>query len=454
MALTIIVRENLIIPSPGAYRRELLSLAIFRRQGRVPTGERRTVHFYHNRPEAVVIPRGLLHRVQAISTVRVIDRRLTLPPIDFGWRGQLRPEQAEAARVLARAGEGMLVGMPGSGKTNCGLGLVAAWRQPCLWLVHTKPLAKQALERARSLFNLPVRAFGYVGEGEEDWGTHLTVGMIQSFAKRRYHGAPQRFGTVVLDEAHHLPALTLARVLSQFPARYRIGLTATPDRSDGLAPLATAILGPTVGTISPKALLKAGRIVIPTVRIVPTSFRYHGRGDWAYLQRARAADARRNLIICTLAAGALRAGRPVMVLAELVPHARLLAAALTRRFGVPAVAVLGPTPPRHRDRAFQAVQEGRAVMVATKVADEGLDLPAVECLVLAAAGKSASRLAQQVGRIVRKARGKTGALVYDLADVHVPSLFEQAQERLRAYRSLWGDLGVRVERHTTAEGLR
>ncbi len=449
MALTILLRENLFVPSPGAYRRQLLELAIFRRQGRVPTGERRTVHFYRNRPEAVVLPRGLLSRVQAIAPVRVIDRRLTLPPIDFGWRGQLRPEQIEAARVLARAGEGMLVGMPASGKTNVGLALAAVWRQPTLWLVRSKALAEQALERARSLFNLPAKAFGYVGEGEEDWGTHLTVGMAQSFAKRRYPGVTQRFGAVIIDECHHLPAITMARAVSQFPARHRLGLTATPDRTDGLGPLATAILGSTVGVISARALLDAGRIVLPTVRVVPTALRYWGRGDWAYLQRARAADVRRNLLVCTLAAGALRAGRPVMVLVELIPHARLLAAALTRRFGVPAVAVVGPTSGRHRRRAFQAVQEGRVVMVATRLADEGLDLPAVECLVLAAPGRSAPRLAQQVGRIVRKARGKTGAIVYDLADVHVPSLLEQLEERLAAYRSLWGDLGVRVEREAT-----
>lgn len=424
-------------------------MAVFKRQGRVPSGERRVVRFFVNRPEAVVLPRGLLHQVRALAPVRIIDRRITLPTVDFGWRGQLRPEQAAAARVLLRDGEGMLVGMPGSGKTNTGLALVAAWRQPGLWLVHTKPLAKQALERARSQMNLPPRAFGYVGEGEEDWGTHLTVGMIQSFAKRRYPGAAQRFGTVVVDECHHLPALTLARVVSQFPARYRLGLTATPERTDGLGPLTTAILGPTVGTISPKALLEAGRIVLPVVRIVPTGWRYWGRGDWAYLQRARAADARRNLLACTLAAREARAGRRVLVLAELVPHARLLAGVLTRRFGVPAYAVVGEAPARVRERAFRAVEEGRSVLVATKLADEGLDLPSLDCLILAAPGRSAPRLQQQVGRIMRQVRGKRGAVVYDLADTAVETLRLQAQERLQVYRTL----GFRVEWAASARQL-
>ena len=445
--LQAILGNNLIILSPGALRGRLLRLAVYHRKGRVPTGEKRVIHWFLNQPAGIVLPRGLLPRVQAIARVKVTDRRLLLPVIDFGWRSQLRPEQTEAARVVLRAGGGMVVGLPGSGKTNVGLALAAEWRQPTLWLVHTKDLASQALERAKSLFNLPPKAYGYIGEGEFGLGSHFVVGMIQSLAKA--HPADladltKRFGAVIIDECHHTPAVTMARVVSAFPAYYRGGLTATPNRSDGLGPLAMDIIGGAVGTIDPAKLLKAGRIILPKVRLVPTSFKHWGRGDWAFLQKARAADLNRNQLVCALAAREARAGRCVLVLTELKVHARWLAAVLTQRYRVPAAAVIGPVPPAARKRVFEAVAAGRLVMVATKLADEGLDLPALDRLILAAPGRSAPRLQQQIGRVMRTAKFKRDAIVYDLADVGVESLLDQARDRMKVYK----EFDLRVERQT------
>ena len=240
--------------------------------------------------------------------------------------------------------------------------------------------------------------------------------MIQSLAKA--HPADladltKRFGAVIIDECHHTPAVTMARVVSAFPAYYRGGLTATPNRSDGLGPLAMDIIGGAVGTIDPAKLLKAGRIILPKVRLVPTSFKHWGRGDWAFLQKARAADLNRNQLVCALAAREARAGRCVLVLTELKVHARWLAAV-------------------------------RLVMVATKLADEGLDLPALDRLILAAPGRSAPRLQQQIGRVMRTAKFKRDAIVYDLADVGVESLLDQARDRMKVYK----EFDLRVERQT------
>lgn len=446
--LTAILRETLIVPSPGAMRPRLLRLAMYRRKGRLPKGERRIVRAYINKPEFVALPRGLAPKVRAMVPTRLLDLRLLLPPVDFAWRGQLRPEQSQAAWKLYRAGGGILLSPPGSGKTETGLAVVAAFRQPALWLVHTKPLAEQAMSRARRLFNLPWGAVGYVGEGQEDWGTHLTVGMIQSFSKKRMPGAAQRVGTVVVDEAHHTPAITMTRVVSMFPARYRLGLTATLDRGDDLGPLAVDLMGPTVVPISQQDLLEQGRIVLPTVYVYPTRFTYWGSGDWSDLQRARARDLQRNTLLCELAAQEFRKGRRVIVLVELRPHAKLLAQALVKRWRVPAVPLTGLTPKVARNRTFREVQKGRLVAVCTKLIDEGVDVPAVDCLILGSPGRSALRLKQQVGRTMRAWEGKADARILDLADPLVPSLAQQLRERLRVYRAAPPDgLGLKVVQH-------
>lgn len=440
----VVVAENLVIHSPGTLRERLLRLGLFKRKGRVPPGERRIIRFYLNEPDQIHLPRGLLPAVlKLVPGCTVVDRRVRLAPLDFRWRGELRPEQSQAALALARSAGGMLIGMPGAGKTNTGLGLVAVFRQPALWLVHTTDLAAQALERARQLYRLPPRAFGFIGDGQFQLGTHLTVGMVQTLAQNPELTAQvaRRFGTVVFDECHHVPAMTIARVASQFGAFYRVGLTATPDRTDGLGPLARAIIGQEMATIDPKELLARGRILLPAVQIVPTEFRYGGPPNWASLQRARAGDAGRNQVIGQIVAEEARRGRRVIVLAELVDHARYLADMLRQRYGVPAVAVDGEVPPEARRRVFDWISKGRGVLVATKLADEGLDLPSLDCLVLAAPGRSAPRLKQQVGRVMRAFKGKSSAVVYDLADLHVPVLSDQATDRAQVYRSL----GLRID---------
>jgi superfamily II DNA or RNA helicase len=445
-----ILAETLIIASPGAHRGRLLQLAVFRRKGRVPPGEKRSVRFYLNQPGHVVLPRGLLPKVQAMMPVQIVDRRLVLPPIDFGWRGELRPEQAEAARALVRARGGIVEGMPGSGKTNTGLAIAAVFRQPVLWLTHTKDLARQATGRAKSLYNLPPKAFGYIGEGEYGLGTHLTVGMIQSLAKnpQLVEEIRRKFGCLIIDECHHLPAITIAKVVSLFPAMYRVGLTATIERTDGLSPLAMAILGQDVATIDRQQLLAQGRILLPFVRVIRTGWRHWGAADWSVLQKARASDLRRNELVCSLVAREVREGRRVIVLVELVVHAKFLAAALTQRYKTPAVAVTKDVGPLDRIKAYDAVGQGKLVLVATKLADEGLDLPSLTCLVLAAPGRSAPRLEQQIGRVMRSFRGKTSAVVYDLADTAVDVFRSQAEERLGVYYAL----GLRVERHSVNSG--
>ena len=445
--LTAYLRETLIVPSPGTLRPRLLRLATYRRRGRVPKGDRRVVRAYVNRPEFVALPRGLAPKVRAMAPSRLVDLRLVLPPVDFGWRGQLRPEQSQAAWKLVRAGGGILIAPPGAGKTEVGLALAAAFRQPALWLVHTKPLADQARERARRLFNLPRGAIGYVGEGWEDWGSHLTVGMVQTFAKKRMPGATKRFGTIIQDEVHHAPSLTSATVISRFPARYRLGLTATLDRPDGLGPLAVDLMGPTIVSIEQRELLAQGRIVLPTVQVVPTRFAYWGSGEWSDLQRARARDLGRNVLACELAAREFRSGRRVIVLVDLRPHAHLLARALVKRWRVPAVALTGLSPKATRARAFREVQEGRLVAVCTKLIDEGVDIPAVDSLVMAAPGKSPVKIKQQVGRAMRAWEGKTEARIIDLADVQVDSLRKQLRQRLAIYRKPPPEgLGLRVTR--------
>ena len=149
--------------------------------------------------------------------------------------------------------------------------------------------------------------------------------------------------------------------------------------------------------------------------------------------RALAENGARNRLICELVRDAVNEGRTVLLLAGLVDHVECLA----RELGDMARALHGRMAKKARDRALSDVREGRAsVLIGTQIADEGLDLPALDTLVLAAPSRSPGRTEQRVGRILRNCEGKRQAVVFDLVDEH-PVLYGQARNRFfEAYRKI------------------
>lgn len=437
-----VLEGRLAILQPGAQHGALRNLAVYRRVGRLAPGLAREVRFYSDgrrrRPpvDCLWLPRGLLPRVRAlVPDLRVYDATVVAPEVEHGWRGQLRPEQADAVGRLYRQGGGVLVAPPAAGKTESGLALVACWRQPALWLAHTRDLVDQAVDRAQRVLQLPRGGLGVIGAGRGDtWGTHITVATVQSLARKRY-AAERRIGAVVFDECHHLCGLSWARVLNRIPARMRLGLTATPDRTDGLHPLMYDLLGRPV-VIPFERMVALGRALLPSIELLDTQFRCSPGADWNRIQEERAKDPRRNLLLCSLAYGLWRAGYRVILLVERIEHTRALAAALEAHYHCPASAVSGPVAALARKQAFGALAEERRVLVATKLLDEGVDLPLADRLILGAAQRSEPLLWQRVGRVIRAPAGKADAVVWDVVDPLVPSLLDQARQREGVYRAL------------------
>lgn len=431
-AMRSVLDQYLTIFEPDRIRPQLLALATFMRKGRLKKGEKRPVHYFQQDDERVILPRGLWPIVQRQWPMPVMDHRLRFTPRPFAWQGQLYPYQQPVVQAIAVRQGGTLVAMPGSGKTIMGLALAAYWQQPTLWLVSTLELRRVAEEKARILFNLPDEAFGFIGDGEGRMGTHLTIGMVQTLTQSAYwmEQLKLRIGTIIIDEAHHSPSNSFQTIINHFPAAYRLGLSATPNRTDGLGPMMVAILGPRV--VLPKRLLLAqGRITIPTVYMLGTTFQSRDP-HWAAMEKSRARDRTRNRLIMQLILRGAQQGRKILVLVERRDHALLLAQALIAK-RIRAKALISNVGAAERNQWWDWVEQGRAVVIATRLANEGLDLPHLDYLILGASGRSPVRLEQQLGRGMRTASGKTGIEVYDLADWRIPAYALQARERLAFY---------------------
>lgn len=469
---------TLAIHGPGAYRRDLLRLALFRRKGRLPRGERRAVdpdlgrhissdpgkaaEIQHqldagrlvcaavNAPDCVWLPRGLLPEVRQLAEVELIDRRLAFEPMDFRWRSSLLPPQWLAVDKVVRQGGGMLQATTGGGKTRMACAVAACLHQPVAWLVHRKDLMLQARADMLRLWSLPERAVGMVGNDADWFGTHATVAMVQSLAVRpdRRAELAQRTGLVIMDECHHLPAISFQEVVGSFPAAYRMGLTGTLDRPDGLGPLAMAAVGPGYTEVDQDALVSAGLVIIPEIQMIDSGYVHSGSRAWAVLQQSRAGDWRRNATIAAIVLEERKRGGRVAISVALRDHAERLEEMLRNQYGVPAMAILGTTPTEIRERAYREVAAGRLVIIATQLFDEGVNLPELDVLVAAAQGRSAVQAAQRMGRLMRNWKGKRRPRFYDIADMSVAVLADQARERWRLYEKR----GWIVQRHDPRTG--
>ena len=245
-----------------------------------------------------------------------------------------------------------------------------------------------------------------------------------------------------VHNCHHLPSESFQKVVNSFPAKFRAGLSATPGRADGLGLVITAVLGPRV--VIPRKILRNRAVIMdPTIYLVETAWVPPEEVSFAISERRRSEDPLRNALVARIVWMARHKKQRVLVLVELERHAFILADILTRS-NIPAYPVVGRLSTAIQDQRFRAMEEGKAVVVATKLANEGLDWPALDCLVMATPGRSATVLEQRTGRIARTSPGKSLAAVYDLVDSHSEVYAHQYLARLETYR----EMGYRVRRWT------
>lgn len=248
-------------------------------------------------------------------------------------------------------------------------------------------------------------------------------------------------GGIATHNCHHSPADSFQKVLNSFPAYFRGGLSATPAREDGLGPMVYATLGAPV-RVNRDYLSAQGYIVDPTIYLVPTNWSPPEEVPFSVAEEARAMDSGRNGLIARVVWNARRQGQRVLILVEREKHALILAQLLSQG-GVSAYPVMGRLPKPLQDERFKWMEQGKAVVVATKLANEGLDWPTLDCVVLAAPGRSETILEQRTGRAARPAPGKTGAIVYDFVDDGA-MYRDQTTARIEKYH----EMGYRIRRFT------
>ena len=417
----------------------------------------RVIACFEDLAKHIAVPRGCLADVVALLddfgvSLELKDERIDGDPVALGFSGTLNESQRRAVNDMLLHETGVLCAPPGWGKTVAATSLIAARGCSTLVLVHRKPLVEQWAERLSEFTGLSPNTIGRIGGGRNRTTKLIDIAMVQTLgrsatANEIFHS----YGHVVIDECHHVPAISIDRLLGSIPARYVTGLTATPYRRDGLQPIIAMQCGPIRHSVAAATVRQHHDLELRVVRR-NTNFDSSVLPRDASIQEiyaALAADTDRLHRVVTDALDLMNEGRAAIVLTERREHLERLAESLREQ--APNLVVLhGGIAVKARRAALQRLaqlpdDEPRLVLATGRYIGEGFDNPRLDTLLLTMPIAWKGTLIQYAGRLHRAHPAKQDARIYDYVDNDVPVLRRMYGKRLRAYRKMGYMLDAQLE---------
>lgn len=355
---------------------------------------------------------------------------------------ELRDYQENALRAWIRAGyKGTIVLPTGSGKTVVAIKAISHLNQAALVVVPTLDLVEQWRRRLQEEFQVDI---GVYGGGEHDLKA-VTVATYDT-AYLRAEELGNKFKLIIFDEVHHLPSPGYSNIAEMFASPYRLGLTATYEREDGLHAELPKLVGGKIFEIeverlAGKHLAEYDLKIIPT-RLTEEEKEEYGRHYSKYLNYLRAskivlrnhADFQRLImrsgrdpkareallarhkarVIALNSASKLQVlkdilkrheGERILIFTE---HNELVHR-ISKEFLIPSIT--HKTPKEEREWNLNNFRAGKyKAIVTSKVLDEGVDVPEASVGVILSGTGSTREYRQRLGRILRKKEGKRATL--------------------------------------------
>ena len=402
----------------------------------------------------IVMPRGFALKLKnglrkmGIG-VHWIDRRTTAPidaaPIEPHI--EQREYQSKAIFRMGRVQQGIYEAPPGAGKTVTTCSFIAGLGQRTLVIVDKINIVTQWRDE---WMNVTGQIAGQIGDGVLDFERNFVVTTRQSLWAYREQFDDQRWwdqwGCVVLDECHAISSPTTREIIQRFRAKYRFGLSATPDRDSWLTMVSRSVIGEIFCRTTDDELEQAGVLVKPRVIVVKTPFtfpwirRKDPKIQWAAMVKALKTDNARNSKIAKLFAAQI--GRACLVHTDQKMHAYELAG-YAQAAGWPADAVLmltGDQSDAERTAVRTRAAEGNCIIFST-IGQEAMNIPRLDRFFLVWPSKKDYAIKQMIGRIMRTHAEKDAPILFDFWDSEVGVLKDQFFKR----RGVYDRLGLRVD---------
>jgi len=367
---------------------------------------------------------------------KIDDRRLrpnqNLPHLKFNppeeWSYEERDYQTFTIKRALKFTRGILGVCTGGGKTVIVTRMIGEIKTaPFIFYVLTKDLMYQAHETMSKCLNEPI---GIIGDGQCDI-KNINVMTIQTAiralnSKKKFNIKDYRFDEedvwdesdidevtsekiqrlirsakgIYFDECHHASALTCKEVLeASSQAYWRYGGSATPYRDSGDEILIQAMFGGKIVEISASYLIKRGYLIKPYIFIVPVDSKVDLHTYPKIYKHCISENDKLNNFVADLSKFLNKIGLSNLILVQHYPQGNYIKEKLSDEVQF----VTGKMTTKNRKGSIGDLKsQSTSCMIATSLADEGLDIPVLDSVTMAGGGASATRVNQRIGRTLRK----------------------------------------------------
>jgi superfamily II DNA or RNA helicase len=397
------------------------------------------------------LPRGILEAtIEVLRSAGIVpdihDNRPEFSPLSVQFQGDLFENQKEAVQAMLRYEYGVLKAPPGAGKTVMGCAIIAERKAPTLIIVHRDQLVGQWQEQLITLLGIDKKQIGVYGGTRRKLKGMIDIAMIQSLARcENIKAMLSGYGHIIIDECHHIPAVTFENILMEVNAKYILGLSATPFRKDGLQKILFLQCGPIRYSMEDCNRNNTSRKVL--VRDYESAnLPINSRALQLYeIWDMIVTDPSRLTMIAKDVSIALMNGRVPVLLSDRKEHLSRMYDEIVAQGSIDKERLFiltGDIGKKERREMLKSIKEmintgvKPCILSTGSFIGEGFDLPECDTLFLAMPVSFKGRLIQFAGRLQRDHIDKTDVFIYDYVDTGLGLTMSMFKKRISAYREM------------------
>ena len=374
----------------------------------------------------VILPRGLTTKVQDLfaynnATLIIEDKRFIKNIDKPKFVIKLRDEQKIAFDKIMKNNYSILIAPPGFGKTAIASAVIAKRNVNTLILVHKITLLEQWADRLSEYFEIDKKTIGQLGKGKKKLTSNIDIAMLQSLKNKPE--LIEDYSQIIIDEAHHIPAVSFEVPLKNFKGKYVVALSATPKRQDGMHPIMSMQCGDIVHEVKRK------KEQTHMLRSIRTKFEAYENEFTMILSELVENFDRNALIISELEK---LHNRKVLVISERIEHLNILYHGLESK-NIKSTLLHGGMSNKIQRVALADAHEANIILSTSGYIGEGIDFAHLDTIVFTMPISYQGRIIQYLGRVGR--RGQK-CLAIDFVDENVSMLKSSFTKRLRGYSQM------------------